>query len=276
MKSSCDDTKELFLEMVIFLSLISCLPGLFMKIEGGSALYFYIPVYFLGWIIFVGTETLDSIGEWLRLKKHIAEVTFLNEETIVYKLNLLVFLILFVSIPLTFIHDINIYSIMKTTVATRIDATHFRKEFKNKLTEFFHPVKTISDKNYIMFNEINCKTQNMRQDYCIYISDNSLINRYDYFTKARKDRKKYLYGNLAITAYLGLPIINSIYIRDNIFYRGDMLKLGKYEEIAGYTMPPIICGERVTKDNMMDVAKRINKKKIIILNNNNYEILNVQ
>lgn len=275
----CEDNYTIFIEMIIILAIASCLPGIIMQVDGGSSFYFCIPVYFLIWLVFVGTDTATKFSILLQKRNNKAIVLFLYKSNMKYRIELLIFVLFFLYVPLNLCREAGIkgfYSILKETVASRIDPTHFRKEYKYKISELFLPVKTISDKNYLMFNEINLITQKARKDYCTFISGNSIINRYDYYNRKRKNNNRFLYGNLAITAYLGIPVINSIYVKDDIFYRGDMLKIGKYEEIAGYSMPPITCGERVTKDNMMEVAKKIGKKKIIILYNNSYEILNVQ
>jgi len=276
---NCDDKINLFNELVIVLALASCAPGIFLKIDGGSAFYFCIPVYFFIWIMFLGTDTISQIEAVLNKKKYKAEVVFFNNKTTVGHISLLLFLIVFLLIPSNINKEAGnrkIYSMIKTTVASRIDPSHFRKEFKSKIVKLFEPVNLIKDKNYIIFNDIINRTKNSKADYCIFISDNSLINRYDYYTRGYLGRNRLLYGNLAITAYLGIPIINSLYIKNDIFYRGDKLKLGKHEDIAGYSMPPIICGDRVTDENMIEYAKKIGKKKIIILENNSYKIVDVK
>lgn len=275
----CSDKTTLFVELVIVLALIGCLPGILLQIEGGSAFYFYIPVYFLSWLLFIGTTTLSAIENKMAKWKYKGEVTFFSKNDTICKINLLVFIFIFTIIPLTLSQEAGnkrIYTMIKTTVASRIDPSHFRKEFKSKIVKLFEPVNLIKDKNYIIFNDIINRTKNSKADYCIFISDNSLINRYDYYTRGYSGRNRLLYGNLAITAYLGIPIINSLYIKNDIFYRGDKLKLGKLEDIAGYSMPPIICGDRVTDENMIEYAKKIGKKKIIILENNSYKIVDVK
>lgn len=275
----CDDKYILCLELTAVLAFGSCLPGLFMRIEGGSAIYFCIPVYFLIWFLFIGTDTISQVETWLDNKKYKADVLFYKSKKIEGHVSLLVFLIVFLLIPLTFNKEVGnkkIISMIKTTVSARIDPTHFRKEFKEKIVALFQPVKTIYDSNYSLFNDIFLKTKTNRQDYCIVILGNSLINRYDYYTRDYKERIKLLYGNIAVSAYLGMPVLNSIYIENGYFYRGDKLRLGKYEDIAGYSLPPIVCGEIVTKENMNAIAKKIGKKKIIILENNSYVITNVQ
>jgi hypothetical protein len=275
----CDDKYVISLELITILALASCLPGLVMNIAGGSAFYFCIPVYLLIWILFLGTDTISKIGTWLDKKKYKADMLFINNKTTVGHVSLLLFLIVFLFIPSTLNKEAGnkrIYLMMRATVASRVDPTHFRKEFKNKIYALFKPAKTVNDHNYLLFNDIILKTKTNRKDYCLYIDGNSLINRYDYVTRGYAGRNRLLYGNMAVSAYLGLPIINSIYVNDNIFYRGDMLRLGRYSEFAGYSLPPIVCGERVSKENMQEAAKKIGKKKIIILGSNSYEIINVK
>ena len=231
------------------------------------------------WVLFLGTDTISKIETWLDKKKHKAEVLFFNNKTTAGHISLLLFLIIFLFIPSTINKETGnerIYLMMRTAVASRIDPNHFRKEFKNKIYELFKPVKTVNDHNYLLFNNIILKTKTNRHDYCIYIDGNSLINRYDYYTRNNRGRLRLLYGNIAVSAYLGLPIINSVFVKDDIFYRGDMLRVGRYCEFAGYSLPPIVCGKRVTRENMLEAAKKIGKKKIIILGNNSYEIINVK
>ena len=274
----CNNKTTLFIELILVLAVVGCLPGIILQIDGGSAFYFTIPVNFLIWLLFIGTTTLSSLEEKIGKWKYNGEVFFFRNNDIICKTNLLIFIFVFVLIPMTLNLEAGnkrIYLMMRATVETRINPTHFRKEFNNKIIELFTPAKTIYDKNYIMFKNIIYETINNKKDYCVYISDNTLINRYDYFTRKYKSKTRFLYGNLAISAYLGFPIINSIYKDEEYFYRGDMLKMGTYDEVARYSLPPIICGNRVTKYNMMDAAKKINKKKIIVLENNSYTILDV-
>ena len=65
-----------------------------------------------------------------------------------------------------------------------------------------------------------------------------------------------------------------MYVANNLFFRGDGLYLGGYSDIVGYSMPPIIC-DKVTKENMHDIAKKLNKKYIILLTGTSYKIIDV-
>ena len=65
---------------------------------------------------------------------------------------------------------------------------------------------------------------------------------------------------------------HKICIDDNIFYRGDGEQFGRYNDFAGYSIPPKTCGAMVTKDNAIDVAKKMNKDYIIFIKKDIYDI----
>ena len=85
-----------------------------------------------------------------------------------------------------------------------------------------------------------------------------------------------LRSNLAISAYLGLPIINSVY-RDEkgIYYRSDGKLLGDRSRFQAYSLPPAVCKEKVTEENMIERARELGKKYIVVIRQNSYSIVNV-
>ena len=82
--------------------------------------------------------------------------------------------------------------------------------------------------------------------------------------------------NFCASAWFGIPIINSIYIKDNVFYRGDGEVFGHYNDFAGYSIPPKTCGKRVTRDNAIEFAKKLDKSYIIFIKNDSYDIVKIE
>ena len=127
-----------------------------------------------------------------------------------------------------------------------------------------------------IFADVNEKIKQSPADYCVFLSDNTdFAKRYDNYLLLGHPQNYYIRPYLAISAYLGLPVINSVYERNGYFYRGDGKIFGDYNKITGYSLPPALCDKKITKDNMIERAKMLDKKYIIVIENNYYSIVNV-
>ena len=73
-----------------------------------------------------------------------------------------------------------------------------------------------------------------------------------------------------------MPIINSIYKDGDYFYRGDGRLYGTYEDFHGYSLPPPVCGKKITRANMEEYARAIGKKYIILIRNNSYSMVKIK
>ena len=257
-----------FIEMAFFLMIGSLLPGAFLRINGGSAFYFVIPVYFFSWLLFISNEVFNSFPKFLVI------IIYKNKK-IVTNYCLLVLVCLLV-LP-TCIKDVHLKNTIIQTLKSRISLVGFRHEIPRKIKELFNlPNPIIFDNNYIMFNQIREKTNDSPNDYCAFLSsDSEFIKKYDSNLELLHPQVYYSKPYLAISVYLGLPVINSVYEENGYFYRGDGKIFGNYEDIAGYSFPPPICNIKITKENMKDRAKMLGKKYIIVLENNYYTVVNV-
>ena len=63
------------------------------------------------------------------------------------------------------------------------------------------------------------------------------------------------------------------YVEKVIFFRGYDRIYG--EDVCAYSMPPVLCTEKVTKENMLERAKSIGRKHIIVLNKYSYSIIDI-
>ena len=232
----------IFLEMNFLLMIGACLPGIFMNIHGGSAFYFVIPVYFFSWILLTSYNVANIL-----IKKHI-------------KLGQICFVLMIILVFLTCSRDMKAFNSIHQTLNARIAIP-----------------KTLKDKEYLTFNQIWLNISKNRKDFCVFLSDDSeMISRFDDALKDSSPKVYYCRPYLATSAYLGLPVINSIYEKDGYFYRGDDKAYGRYKGFAGpYAMPPADCGEKVTEENMIARAKAFGKKYIIVLKHNNYYVAKV-
>ena len=235
--------ERLFLEMCFLLMLGACLPGIFLDIHGGSAFYFVIPVYVFSWILLVSYDVPAIL-----IKKHV-------------RAGQICFALLTILVVLSCGRNMKVLDSFHQTLRARVTS-----------------VQTMEDKEYISFNQIRKEIAQNSRDFCVFIPDDSeMISRFD---KALKNTSPKVYNcrpYLAASAYLGLPVINSIYEKDNRFYRGDDKEYGQYNDFAGaYNMPPAICGKKVTESNMKEAAKAINRSHIIVLHDNNYSVLDLE
>lgn len=234
--------ENVFVEMIFLLMVGACLPGIFMNIHGGSAFYFVIPVYICSWILLISYNVPAAL-----IQKHV-------------RIGQLWFTLLTVMIVLTCARNMKAYNSVSQTLKARMTSAQIAK-----------------DKEYLAFNQIRKEIVENRKDFCVFLSDDSdMISRFDSALKETSPKIYYCRPYLAVSAYLGVPVINSIYEKDGYFYRGDDKEYGGYGEFKAYSMPPAVCGEKVTEENMIEKAKAINKKRIILINRNNYSVITVR
>lgn len=272
-KSFFTSKENLFIEMSVLLSLGSCLPGLVVKIDGGSAFYFCMPVFTTVLLFLLGTDIPNQF--FTRSFSFTPLYHILPYRAKPYKLPL--YVLLFVYIFIILYQDSCCYSCLYDTISCRTDMVNFKTRLPYSFLTIFSRKWDQDNDLFVSFNEINVKTKNNKKDFCIFVdNDFKLTAIYDKESSYYSDYPSvyHMKAYLAITAYLGMPIINSMYVLNNLFFRGDNLYLGEYSDIVGYSMPPIIC-DKVTKENMHDIAKKLNKKYIILLTGTSYKIIDV-
>ena len=259
--------KNIFLEIVLFISFISCIPGIILKIDGGSAFDFCTPAFLFSCIILLG---YGFDFTWLYEK--IEVILILMQKNIQFVFS--VIFLLFVS--MTMFKESNFINIARSVVHNRYEGKFF-SEFPNSFLALFKASPFVVDKTYNLFNEIYDEIKDEPQRYCIFIEDDySLYKKYRDYENAyyggNIQRYNFIKPNMCVTAWFGIPVINSMYIDDNIFYRGDGEQFGRYNDFAGYSIPPRTCGAMVTNDNAIDVAKKMNKDYIIFIKKDIYDI----
>ena len=260
------NNKTIFEEMSFLLMLAAILPGALIKINGGSAFYFIFPVYFFTWLLFISLE----------IPKRLSCFYFvIVKNNVLYKKSILFIALLFCFF--NYCHqDLNFYEMVIITLRSRQSLVGFRTDLANNIRKLYGPAQTIEKTNYLLFNSIRKKISKSPQDYCIFSENFELIEQFDRAYYIPRLQAYLARPYWAMGGYLGLPVINSIYVDGDCFYRGDGRKFGKYEEIHRYSLPPPVCGRKVTQENMIEYAKNIKKKYIIVLNNNSYSIVTVK
>ncbi len=258
-----------FVEMCLLLMIAACIPGLLLTINGGSAFYFVIPVYIFSWLLFISSSSESVLSDFF--------ITLFNKKQILFKEPFFVVIIMMIVFSSCF-RDIHLYDSILQTLRSRGSLVGFRKDIPRKMKELFMPVGILGDNNYKIFNQVRSIVSEAPRDYCLFLSDGSdFIRKYDYnFSKNTYNRIILCNPNIAASAYIGIPVLNSMYEKNGIFYRGDDRIFGPYETFTAYSMPPPLCKEKVTEDTMIERAKEIGKKHIIVLNKCSYSIIDVK
>lgn len=270
---------NLLVELSIVLCIIGCIPGILLVVDGGSAFYFVAPVYYFISIFFIASKTNDKLLLSILKKRKICDYFFIieNKEKKICSCNIVKVceLLILLTICYTSIKEIRVHDILKTSLYARIDKeTQLLHDRNTKIKKMFEQTSLNLDENYNIFNEIRSISKKERKNFCIYISDDAeIINIYDSTYLEEYPTIYKMNSFLATTAYLGIPIINSIYLENEQFYRGDGAKLGFYENFVGYSMPPAICYQKISLEDIEYVANTLNKEKIIIISKNNIKIL---
>lgn len=270
-----NEIKTLIVETVIVTTVISWLPGLLLKIDGGSAFYFVGPVIFEYFIILIALNIPKEILNFIKNKLYLELDIVFNSKRFV--LNNIILILIPISLFFYEYKKISLHEMLKETVYSRLDEETIDSDSKiEKIKKIFDPSPVLQDSNYKMFTEINNITRKNRKDYCIFICDDySMIKKY--FINGVTCNKTYLINPyLSASAYTGLPVINAMYIKNGMFYLGNDQYLGKYEDFAGYSLPPAECGEKVTFDNMNNIAKSLGKKFILVIQKDFFYKLDVQ
>ncbi|MDD5929216.1 MAG: hypothetical protein PUC37_05355 [Spirochaetales bacterium] len=274
------DDYNLILQTCFICIFLSCLPGLFIRISGGSASYFVNPAWTFSFILFIALGCAKKIQKLIQnLFSKIKFILLINSKCILHCSFYKIFVFsAFIFIYIYNINNINIYNLLKTTLYYRLDNnTQLTNDKIDKIKNMFKPSKINTNKNYIILTKLREETRCNIKDYCIYLDDNfELISKYDTLA-TNGDLPLYLIKPyLAISAYIGIPVINAVYLKNNIFFRGDDKKFGKYSDFGQYSLPPSICGEKLNTENLQEYAKKLKKNKIIILHKDGFKILNLQ
>lgn len=174
-------TKEAILtEAVLITTFCSILPGIFFEIEGGSAQYFFLPALFITLIILLCSSELQI--QFSLLAK--------GEKVLLFLLILVIYGESFINESYNFgPNQIN------NTPKYMIEQCNQREEGIKKV---------VNNRFYKSLNKINRITKGKKKQYCLLVANNCEINKL-----YRGD--SYVASNslLAITAYLGMPVIKT-------------------------------------------------------------------
>jgi len=268
-KDFISNRKTIFQEMCFFLIIASFLPGIFYKINSDSSFGFIIPVYFLSWILFLSYN--------LPQKLYCYYIYICKNNIIVFK-SPIVLLILILFFSSFVINDLKLSSSVVVTMRSRISLVGFRQDILGKLKELFLPVNILQDENYNILNQSRALlVKRDIKEYCVFLSPEfDIISRYDLSKHKPPNIAYFMRPYWAVSGYLGIPVMNGIYEDNGLFYRGDGKLLGTYNDFPGYGLPPALCDKKITKENMIERAKFLNKKHIIVINKHSYEIVDVE
>lgn len=166
-------------EAALITSFCSILPGVFIEMEGGGAHYFFLPALFISLIFLLCSGELQSLFTILAKEKKI-----------------IIVLLLLVVYGESFINESYKYGSIYRSVAPQylIEQSNIRKQGNMQI---------VDNRFYKTLNKINRITEGKKKQYCLFVSKNCEIN------KLYKSNDSFLgpISPLAITAYLGMPII---------------------------------------------------------------------
>lgn len=261
------NTKSIFQEMSFLLLFGTCLIGVFFNND--SSFSFVIPVYFFSWLLFL------SYNLPMKLSKYCFQ--FCKQNEILFKAPAF-FCIVIIACSLFLIYDVHFVRSVIVTLRSRISLVDFRADIPGKIKELFLPVTVIENEDYKMLNQIRYVISNKsKKDYCVFLSsDSGIIDNNDLGWYKPPNNIYYARPYWSVGAYLGIPVINGMYEDNGLFYRGDGKLFGAYNDFPGYGLPPALCDKKITKENMIERAKFLHKRHLIVINRHSYDIIDVE
>ncbi len=259
--------KHILEESLIILSILGNLPAILLRIEGASAAYFSLPIFFISLLCILGFNIINDI------------CCTQKQRYFVY-----LFMTIFIMARMINIHPL--YTI-KSTVITRItndekisikqaiNERHFLEAAEKTVKFAFSTAKESNDASYLLLNKILEFTNKDKKAYCVYLDKSSF-----FFTLYPMS----IYPQLAmknhfmLTGYLGLPVINAIYASDGLCYRSDEQFVATKEKMhnASYGLATVILQGFFTLDEAYNRVKKLHKKFIIYLHDDIFEIIPVE
>lgn len=175
--------KAIFSEAALLVSCCGLLPSLFLSIEGGSAQYFFLPALFVSLFLLLCSSEL--------------QIQFAN---ITKEKKIIVFLLVLIVYGESFLNDSYRHGSTNINVTPQYMIEQWRQGKRGNR-------RIISSQFYKSLNKINKLTEGKKQQYCLFVSDDCRI------FKLYKNNNYYFIGSkglLAITAYLGMPVITNL------------------------------------------------------------------
>ncbi|UTC82360.1 hypothetical protein [Treponema denticola] len=255
-------------ELLVIISVIGIMPGLFLSIYGGSAGYFFLPAFFISVFCFLGFDIFT-------------EITAVIKSTQRFKF---IYVICAVCLFTTVIMDIQpihlTYSFLSQKLAVS-PKTYLKEKLKQNniiqsiyllTSELFSPAQENNNKFYKNLNEINKVTSKNKHEYCVYVENTSdILSLYS----GKEGLLRKLSGYYIISAYVGLPTINSIYTSDGKYYRGDGEFLTDSFSTMTYGLNTVTKRDFFTFDEAYIQAKQLRKKFIVYLYDDTFKVIQV-
>lgn len=240
---------NLFIEVSWLLSLAGILPGMLLKIDGGSALYFvfaaFIFVVIICFIYDLPNGLFNKLNFWNKQKICAGVIVCLYFGVLIYS-----------NFPLT---------CLRTLCISREDFNIHTQKLPKSLS-FVLSKSNLTNSIYArneqlqLLKEIRKDIGKNRKQYCVYMDKTSEL--YNFYNDIYTNKLNYLRVNLFVSGYLGIPVINAMYTENELFYRGDGLLLGNLDEVTGYSMPPVFISDNVDY-KINDIVKELQKDYII-------------
>ena len=259
--------KNVWFEITVVLTCATCLPGLLLDIGGGSASYFNLPSIVICMLILWGMDIPN---------------TFINSEK-KYALTLIL------TISMVFFPTLLTKQCFGIFYRVINDSNHLGYErngsMRQNLSETIHNIPRLfsksvylQDERYKSFEELRSIMRNNKSDYCIFMSDDCyLYDVYQTDIEIRENLQQHqLKGMYAVASLLGVPVINALYTDGESTFRGDGKNLGTGLSYFYGVSSVNLFHVQVTEANMKEYARRMGKKKIIVLTGEVYRLVDVE
>lgn len=261
--------KHIFEETLIILSILGNLPGIMLAIEGGSAAYFSLPIFFISLLCILGFDIINDI-------------TCMQGQKWFFHIFITVLIIIAV------IYRVPLHEVTNRITEVKNKITNDQKiKVKQLVTEkkiftiivktskfVFSTAEESNNASYLLLNKIRELTNKNRKAYCIYLDrTSSFFTLYPISIYPRLTMK----NHFLLTGYLGLPILNAIYESDGLCYRSDGQFVATKEKIHNTPgLDTVILQDSFTLDEAHERAKKLHKNFIIYLHDDTFEIIPVE
>lgn len=267
-------------ESIIVVNVVLIFPGFLLNTVGGDTYtYFEYCAVFSALLFMLAMRTPEKITAFASVCLH--DKSKENYSRIFKLCTLCVYIVCCACVSIQ-LKNANLYSMVKQCCFSRLsyEDTLLANRIK-KLCKVFHPSKFLADKNYIMLTEIRDYTKKNRDEYCVFLKDDyGLIKKYaDYYSMYYpwyNPGFSYVIAYWSIPAYTGLPVINAMYFKDDVFFVGNDAEFGQIADSTDWGLPPRGCGDKVTEENMLQVAAKQNKKYVIVVGKDSFEVVPVK
>ena len=259
--------KHIFEETLILLSILGALPGVLLAIDGASAAYFSLPIFFISLLCILGFNIIDDIC--CTQKRRFFVYLFITA----FIMNWMINIHPLYTLKSTIITRITNYE--KMSIKQSISERNFFEAVEKTVTFVFSTVEESNAAPYVLLNKILELTNKDKNEYCIYFDkSSSFLTLYPMSIYPQLAMK----NHFMLTGYLGLPILNAIYESDRLCYRNDEQFVATKEKMynANYGLATVILQDLFTLDEAYERAKKLRKRFIIYLYDDTFEVIPVE